>query len=256
MAPGAVHEAPPSSSSRFEAITTLLAGMADTLRLTLLLPLGVGILVSRRLKAQPQASLMALLLVGLYAVLMFGLQMAAGYMSERHLLPLAALAAPWVGAGTICLADRLHALLARGRATWQRLSSRGVLCAVVAIMLLEQARPCLHPLHKRHEPALKAASWVRAHANDAEAVLSNSWYVAFYSGVPGLRIDTPEQLAGLLARHESSRYRYFVLETCEGTGADPAWLDLLQAHYREVAVETLGQRWKVIIFEASNPGKG
>jgi hypothetical protein len=106
-----------------------------------------------------------------------------GYLSWRHVLPLAVASIPWAAGGTyICcrrVAERLR-LGPRGAAIGQ--------FAAMALCLVLSLATQLNPHHMNHLSRWghwAAGRWLRAHATPGEQVLDTRGWARFASGIPG-----------------------------------------------------------------------
>jgi 4-amino-4-deoxy-L-arabinose transferase-like glycosyltransferase len=262
--PAAAHpdggtKAPALSSALLKAFRAVGQTFLNILRWELLLPFAVGLFARNRPKPQPPAGLLVLLLVLSHLALAFGLDLVAGYVGERHLIPVLVLLSPWVAAGVIRMADWLGALgSARRRAGDGGSRRRWALWALMAAIVAVNSRACLGSLHGRHAGCRVAAAWVGAQARPGDAVLSNSPYVPYYSGISALQVDTPERLAAALEAPGASRFRFVVLFTKEGT-LQPEWLAALAGRYERVEIEGLDRcdtgRFRAVVFEAKGSQK-
>ena len=257
--PDRVKTAPARSSALMKALLVVGGTFRDALRLELLLPFAVGLFAGSRPKLQPPVGLLLLFLVLFHAALVFGLDLIAGYVSERHLIPVLPLLSPWVAAGVIRIAAWLGTLGSAGRRAEDVGSrSRWALGALMVVIVVVNSRVSLRGLHRRHAGCRVAAAWAGARANPSDVVLSNSNYVLYYSGISSRHVDTPEQLAAALKAPGASRFRFVVLFAKEGT-LEPEWLAALAGRYERVELEGLERRdthrYKAAVFEAKGSQK-
>src|SRR5262249_20780343 len=103
-----------------------------------------------------------------------------GYLSDRHVLPLVAVALPWAAAGTDLCARGIAGVLGWTAPRARRWGAAGVVVALLAAVLLPQAQPG----HRRRWGHGAAGRWLAAHAGPAEAVLDTRGWAAFVADRP------------------------------------------------------------------------
>lgn len=147
-----------------------------------------------------------------------------GYLSQRHLLPLAVPALAWVGQGALAAADAFRGWARRspcftlGAAwSWRQSRSRtvwqpGAVCATLAALC---APGLARPLHASHLGHRQAASWVRGHVASDESVLDTRGWTALYSGRTTYRYELAK------TAFVDPRLAYLVLEQAELTSDSP-----------------------------------
>jgi hypothetical protein len=102
-----------------------------------------------------------------------------GYLSSRHLLPLAVAATACFGAGSQAVAERLsRALDHTGKGQTNRLAAAAVL--LVAALCTHHA---LRPLHQTRMAHRSAARWLAQNANRADRVVDTQGWTGLYSGL-------------------------------------------------------------------------
>jgi 4-amino-4-deoxy-L-arabinose transferase-like glycosyltransferase len=103
-----------------------------------------------------------------------------GYLSDRHVLPLVAVALPWAAAGT-----DLCARWIAGALGWTPVRARRWGTAVVALVLLAVlVVPQVKPGHRSRWGHWAAGRWLGEHAQASDAVLDTRGWAAFVSGRP------------------------------------------------------------------------
>lgn len=156
----------------------LAAAVVSTLRPEALLLVVVGVLA--RVRREPSGrSLFVAAMIGLYAVVLFGLLLTYGYLSRRHVLPPLTLLLGYAGAGAwVIIGAAGDQLRARGipPARAAALATGGLIALLVAIPL-----PKAWHDHRAEElPARRAAEWMRDHALVGGLLASNrlkhGWY--------------------------------------------------------------------------------
>jgi hypothetical protein len=116
----------------------------------------------------------------LYATVLVRHLVLLGYLSDRHVLPLVAVATPWGAAGAYLAGRRVasvFALTTRQRA-W--VAAGLLVMAVLAAVAMPQWRPG----HRSRWGHWAAGRWLRDHARVTERVLDTRGWAAFVSGRP------------------------------------------------------------------------
>jgi 4-amino-4-deoxy-L-arabinose transferase-like glycosyltransferase len=214
----------------------------------LVLPLVVGIFLCRRSGPRDASSPFVPVLWLLHGAVLVMLYVLVRYISHRHAMPLVAVALPWAGCGTICIAR----LISRAPVA-RRIPPGWVLAGVVALVLAGMAPRTLRPMHARRLPVVKAARWVGRRADPGDKVLSNTNYVPFYADMPGDVIMRHESLPAGAADATPPAYRFVVFDA--DTGAfNPRWPAALAAGYRRIEREFPGPVERdILIYEAVPP---
>jgi 4-amino-4-deoxy-L-arabinose transferase-like glycosyltransferase len=137
---------------------------------------------SRNLEPTPPPRLRLLLTVYLvlYAAVLVRHMLLLGYLSDRHVLPLVALALPWAAAGTDLCVRRIVDFLGWPPRRARRIGAVALLVAIVAasVVLLDK------PGHHSRWGHWAAGRWLRDHAGPADAVLDTRGWAAFVSDRP------------------------------------------------------------------------
>jgi Dolichyl-phosphate-mannose-protein mannosyltransferase len=206
---------------------------------------GTAALVWRRLPGI-QVAFLSVLGATHIAILM-GLQVFAGYIAHRHVIPLVALAMPFVALG-LWQASSLVARLLRTRPAYCAVAVLGIGCAVVMPYTLR-------PLNREFLPVIEATRWIESRAEPGSGIVCNSPYVGFYGTLPVAELgpQTPTLKAALANGPAGARYDYAVLHV--GAHAyQPEWLGQLEEFYRPVlelpVVNPPDRPAKVVVFEA------
>ena len=115
--------------------------------------------------------------VGLLALVLIGVQLQNGYVSDRHWLTAVALSMPFVATGALRLASWLkHALPSLRTRPWAMQASIAVL---LAAFIAYDLRPQTEPVKRARK---QAAEWLRA--LEPSAVAAPRLRVAYYAGAP------------------------------------------------------------------------
>ena len=216
----------------------------------LLAPLVVGVIASFRRKPPRTTCMIVATICVAYSGLLLFLYVIARYISHRHTMPIVSLAMPWVGYGSIQVANGIHWVVSRFVRPAARTGSRWALCVVLLAMCAVLVPRSLRPLHPSSIPLVEAAAWVRAHARPGDAVLSNSNYVPFYADMPGRVLTRHDKVPGAEDSGGSLRYRFVVLDMkIHNFNAD--WIPALESADTQVEPpRTQDERGRVLIFEA------
>ncbi len=108
---------------------------------------------------------------------------ALGYLSWRHVLPLAVASIPWAAGGTYICCRRIGELLRLGPRT-----SQAVRLGAMAFALTLSVGAQLNPNHLHHLSRWghwAAGRWLSAHASRGEEILDTRGWARFVSGLPG-----------------------------------------------------------------------
>ncbi len=118
-----------------------------------------------------------------YALALIRHSTGLGYLSWRHVLPLAVASVPWAAGGTYICCRRIGELL--------RLGPRGVRTgrlAAMAFCLILSVATQLNPHHLNHMSRWghwAAGRWLVTHAAPGEEILDTRGWARFVSGLPG-----------------------------------------------------------------------
>jgi hypothetical protein len=197
-----------------QQIEVFAANVISTLRPEYAFLLVIG--VATRARSGPQGrTLFVSALLGLYAIVLFGLLMHYGYLSRRHSLPPLTLVMGYVALGLIALADALRSLSLRRKArrggevrAWSR-------AAVLAALLVAAAAGGFTKAwsdYRGEELAGRlAAEWVSRQPGADGMLAANKRKLGYYADREwrALRVpDGPRPLAALRAEG----VRYVILE--------------------------------------------
>ncbi len=225
------------------SIWALVGVVAQAFCWVLVAPLIAGGFVRDPRSERTAAHAFVLSLVGFHVLLLFWLYWAGGYMAERHVMVIAALATPRVAAGLLWIADWIGEHLPEnvadriaryysgsflaGPNNWLA----GALLAVAAIIPVWRTLDALYP---DEAPVVQAALELQVYAKPGDKVVSNSPYVPFYAQLPGHVITkwdvaSPKfTLAGL-----GSPYRFVVFNAQEPPFR-AWWLDQIAERYERL----------------------
>lgn len=223
--------------------------LLQALRYMLVAPLVIGLAFSMARRPRSAASVLIWATVGLHLVLLVALFLISRYLSVRHVMPMVALLMPWVASGWDRLAAKLHSVLSSRSALAARLRPNHVLMSSLALFVLIMLPYVVRPLHAQRTELVRAAQWVRAHATEGDAVLSNSVYVPFYANTPGRVIERGELIGGI----RTSAYRFVVLDRGAG-GFQESWLaDLKRSHGEVNEFGAAHERERTLLMVARQP---
>jgi hypothetical protein len=128
----------------------------------------------------PKLRLLLTVYLILFALVLVRHVVMLGYLSDRHLLAMVAVALPWAAAGVyVCahqLASRLGWTAGRSRGVGAALLTAGILAAVVL--------PQLRPGHRSRWGHWAAGHWLRENSRPTDAVLDTRGWAAFVSSRP------------------------------------------------------------------------
>ena len=101
----------------------------------------------------------------------------SGYIANRHVLPLMALAMPFTALGMIYAADMIGPLL--------RMRPRTLAFADAAGRVRDRRLPySVRPYNREFVPVIAATQWIQQHARPGAGVVCNSPYVGYYGSLP------------------------------------------------------------------------
>jgi len=252
---GPAEEASSSAFTIFtDGVAALVRELVYGLEYPLLLPLLLGLLAPGRRKPQGPPRLVVSAMAATYTALLLGLYVLDRYLDHRHLMPLVILAVPWVGSGTIYLAEKIGSALARGSQEAARRRTAVTLAILVLVLLATGGRRSLRPLHKRHIPAVEAALWIGARKIPGDRILTNSYYVRFFANLPGLPVARLNRLRKVTYTYGAASYSYIVWWTRDET-IEPKVYEIIKEFYdRAKTFELRGTRNKAYVYEVRKRG--
>jgi 4-amino-4-deoxy-L-arabinose transferase-like glycosyltransferase len=165
----------PSALARYAAL------FASTLRPELLVVLVAGVIASAtRTPAPTQRSFFFVTAAVVYGAATFALLVTAGYLSRRHLLPLAVILLGYAALGVHAIADRVDA-------RWRPRAStvtRSRIALALVMVLVAVALPKTLRLHREEGVAARvAAEWVRDMAASGDRLATDRPRTAYYAGL-------------------------------------------------------------------------
>lgn len=165
----------------------------------------------------------------LHFVVLCGVYFLSGYIDQRHMMPLVALALPFAALGAVYIADKLAPLLA------PRVSPRTCLVTVVAVSCLAVVPRTLVPMNPELQAVFVATHWVHDQSHAGDAVVSNSPYIAFYSSMPGANLspETTTVDAAVAQLPGGVNFEFAVLDL-QIVGYRPEWKEQLERTCTEV----------------------
>ncbi|NNL85554.1 MAG: hypothetical protein HKP27_07880, partial [Myxococcales bacterium] len=237
LEPGAVEVAATAApeenrAERWVVAADEFAGSAlSAVRAEWLLPILLGVFACRGRPGARGWWLLAAL--ALYTAVLLTLAYHAGYVSKRHVIPVAALFLGYAGLGSIFLATRLDGWEPlRGRAVQLRYALVALLCAASLVPQFEARRA-------DRQAAREAAEWLRDSAAPGAAVAAHKQRLAYYANAPFVSAPfmPPERL---LADLRARGARYLITDDARlqslDRHRDVAVLHVAKAHGREARV--------------------
>jgi hypothetical protein len=229
-----------------KAVGTLAAEWTHGLRYFLTWLFAAGLFCPGAPKAQPKPKLFLAALAGFNILLLTLLYLVAGYIAERHTMPLLCVSLAWVGGGTVWLGGKLSGLLASRSSAKAKLGPglfAGLLVAASVLGLLPRS---LRPLHAHALPVVQAARWIRNHAQPGDEILTNTTYGTFYSRLPGRVLEKYDTVPDSLQQDRSWPYRFVLLDrTAPGFQSVPM-AELLKS-YKPVKIAGLPEDNPVVL---------
>lgn len=165
----------------------------------------------------------------LHFVVLCGVYFISGYIDQRHVMPLIALAMPFAALGVIWVGDKLAGLLA------PRFSPRTCVAVVAVASCLIVVPRTLVPMNPELQAVFVATHWVQQQSHGGDAVISNSPYIAFYAQLPGadLNPETTTVDAAVAQLPGGANFEFAVLDT-QIIGYRPEWKEQLERNCSEV----------------------
>jgi len=148
-------------------------------------------------RRRERGELFLLLLVFLYAAVLFRLALTYGYLARRHALTPGLFLLGWTAVGLDRLGRWIESLMRFRRSSDARRASRAGLTSLLllAILLAALLVTAWRPVDHRHLPLKRLGLWVRAELGAGRVMAPLGFpRVAYYAGAPPL---------DLLARHQS-----------------------------------------------------
>lgn len=234
------------------AVEELADEILESLRTWLLVPLLVGLVASWRRRPLRAGSVLVVLLCTAHAALLLMLYVIVRYISHRHTMPMLALAMPWLGYGTACVAERVQAVTSKAAG---RAAQRGkglFLCVLVVVMVAVLVPRAARPLHRLRIPLVEAATWAGTQAEPGDWILANSEYVPFYANMQGTVIRRPGTRLDAALPADGGAYRFVVLDA-ESETFNPEWPATLEQAYESLDLPfTRNARREILVFERRN----
>ncbi len=211
------------------------ADVISALRPELALLLALGIVARAGAGPNGRAIFISTLL-GLYAVVLFGLLLEYGYLSRRHTLPPLVLSFGYAALGGLWLVDTVASRTARvGRVAW--------LVALLVLLAIISFPKAFHDHRGEELAGRRAAEWLREADPTGGIVASNKSKLGYYAARPWQSLHWQGELRRLADLH-STGVRWLILE-------ENALDESLQprAPYAEVPPAVLVERHRVTLRE-------
>ncbi len=229
-------EAPAAEGTARDVLAELVrsadefAGSAlSAVRVEWLLPMLLGIWAAFG-RPGPRARYL-LATTALYTLVLLALAYHAGYVSKRHVLPVAALSLGYAGVGIGHLAELLAA-------RWHRFSERRIAVALVAALAVVSLLPQLDARRSDRLAARAAAEWLRETRQRAPVAAAKQ-RLAYYADAPFVPLGTRAPDA-LVADLRARGARYFITDDDRfrelDTAADVTTLFVAESNGREARV--------------------
>jgi len=156
--------------------------VAHGLRYLFLVPLAAGLFLRGSARCDRRAARLLGLVVAFHLLLLLVLYLVKGYVSGRHVVPILALALPWIGRGVVCIADDVAFRLVP---RWHASRPEAAWIATLAVLTAAFLPWATEPLHGNRASLLDAARYLHEVSSPHDGVLSNySWFL-FYADRPG-----------------------------------------------------------------------
>ncbi len=169
-----------------------LALFASTLRPELVILLAVGVVASVRSGASPSSrSFFIGTVAAVHGLTTFALLVTAGYLSRRHLLPLAVV---MLGHASLGLDALARAVASRwpGR-SWSRTHARATIAIVLVVVAIALPK-ALRAFRAEAVAAKHAALWVREQANPGDRLATERSRTAYYASLVWVPMHTGDGL--------------------------------------------------------------
>jgi hypothetical protein len=162
----------------------------------------------------------------LYGLMLLGLSANSGYVSRRHVLPVATLLFGYAALGV----PALGAAIARLPGLRERLAPRTATASVVALISVLALGKSLGPDRASSVAERRAAEWIAAQGAlvDGEAVAAVKQRVAYYAGAPFVDLRRTPHTELLLPYLRREHVRYVIVDVDEREE-----LDRLVEHERD-----------------------
>ncbi len=237
--------ASPSALVRFAAL------FASTIRPELLVLLVVGVVVSARSGAAPSGrAFFFITTASLYGAVTFGLLTTAGYLSRRHLLPVAVVLLGYAAVGLLALAEQVARRLGGAARSHVRVAVALVL-ACIAIALPKTLRD-----HRDEGVAARlAAEWVRDAATPGDRIATERNRTAWYSGLVWVPIADHEGMRdGLELRRLGVRWVVAGERDLTERGGAELAVSPAPGQRFELTLEVERHGYRALVFEVHEPG--
>jgi 4-amino-4-deoxy-L-arabinose transferase-like glycosyltransferase len=235
--------ASPAALLRFAAL------FASTLRpeLLVLLVIGVGISASRP-DAPSRRAFFFIVTAALYGAVTFGLLTTAGYLSRRHLLPVAVVLLGYAAVGLHALAGAIASRMpAQARA-------HGVV-ALTALCIVIALPKTLRDHRDEGVAAREAAEWVREAAETGDRIATERNRTAWYSGLVWVPIADHQGLRdGRALRRLGVRWIVAGEREVVDRGAPTLAIDPAPGQRFELVHEVERHGYRALVFEVHERG--
>ena len=210
--------------------------LVQGLRHIFLLPLAVGLFAPGHRRAPAEWRVAVPALAGFHVMLLFVLFFIGGYLSERHTIPLVALAMPWIASGACYILETMAPFVPQHRAVGQRLGPEWSWVLLGFLLVIPMIPRSIRPLYGQWAPLVNAARWIRATASPGDAVLTNSTYVGFYANIRSEVIHEGSALPKLQGPDGRLAYRFAVFYTAD-QDFKREWLEKMSPFYETLHLD-------------------
>lgn len=234
------------ASMAWPGIRLIARRLMEGFRYILLLPLAVGLFASGRTAVSRDGARLVLALVMAHLMLLAALISIAGYLGERHTMPVVALSMPWVGWGTWRILTWLGAKISNREKLLEKFGHTRIAIAVGLLAVLPMTPRTVRPLHDSHRQFAEAGLALRRFAAPKDLVLSNLPYTAFYANLEsnqskGIHISEVFKHPSY-ARH----FRFIVLDKSSKL-IPKDWMNHLPKSHEHMDVTQFNQDWDDMI---------